>query len=387
MSSNASTNQGQKKGIWTKFMQALVGSQQTSPLGRYQTHPGSVVPEPSFKPDLRPEASRGRRPRTQVVYDALAEAAADFEYNEVRPLRELVPGTTFHLEQIRTQCGPDALALLGDVINLRRAHRNKAVVSKIGNLGFDLSGFADWRIEALEGESNVSDPAAEGEILTVIAGDGPFRAKLHFQFYGTFDEAAPESSPQDPTPETDNTKPKPPVHYMEQVQSNPVEEAPMHVAVPRPSPAGVAAQTMVVTPPRRGQNAATLLDVGVATPKVRTALARLRLTTEDGQEQVVDITTLPFEIGREPTMDSACTVPEAAARVSRVHLRLEKLQGGSFVVNNLGFNRSGTWCNGEKLDARFTLTPVSVHSKGGWHILGERNLSATSVALRLEVFA
>ena len=161
----------------------------------------------------------------------------------------------------------------------------------------------------------------------------------------------------------------------------------MATTSPQPPKTGFAAQTLVSLPAGRGLHAQTLIDSGAVSPKARVALARLRLTTEDGQEQLIDISTLPFEVGREPGLDNACTVPDAAARVSRVHLRLEKMQGGAFVIENLAHTKSGTWCNGEKLDARFTLTPVNVLSKGGWHILGERNLSATSAALRLELMA
>lgn len=349
---------------------------------------------PVSDPQLSHDARRGPRPRAQLVYEALAEAAADFEYNEVRPLRELVSGTRFVLEQIRTLCAPDGLALMGDVISLRRTHRNKAVISKIGNLGFDLSQFCDWRIEAQSTDTALLDAAAEGEVLTVIAGDGPYRVKLNFQFFGRFDEVelpepavapvpepapAPAPIPVTPRHQADTPSPAYEPTDIPHAAHTMAQDLPERLRTQQ-----AAAATLVAEPISRGQRPATLIDDAPAPPKARLPLARLRLAMADGQEQLIDITELPFEIGREPELEAACTVPEAAARVSRVHLRLEKMQAGALLVHNPAHQRSGTWCSGEKLDERFTLTPVPQQSKSGWHILGERNLSANSVAMRIE---
>lgn len=355
--------------------------------GQFQLRQDPDEPGPAVDPAFSHEARRGPRPRTQLIYEALAEAAADFEYNDVRPLRELVPGTRFVLEQIRTVCTPEGLAFMGDVIGLKRAHRNKAVISKIGGLGFDLSQFCDWRIEAQSSDTALLDAAAEGEVLTVIAGDGPYRVKLNFQFFGRFDEVeVPEPALESmPTPRNSGaTQPVPEASPTTSMAHNPPMAAQAMQDAPRPAQYAAAA-TLVAMPVTKGSRAATLLDDSGAHPgAARRPLARLRLTTHDGHEQLVDITQLPFEIGREPEIDAACTVPEAAARVSRVHLRLEKMQAGALLVHNTAHHRSGTWCGGDKLDERFTLTPVPLQSKGGWHILGERNLGANSVAMRIE---
>lgn len=373
--------------LWQKVKAALVGTEPGEFHLRNDPHAASPVADPM----VSHEAKRGPRPRAQLVYESLAEAAADFEYNEVRPLRELVPGTRFVLEQIRTICPPEGLALMGDVIGLKRSHRNKAVVSKIENLGFDLSQFCDWRIEAQSADTALLDAAAEGEVLTVIAGDGPYRVKLNYQFFGRFDEVDLPDPAATPTPSPTH----PPVAAQRQAQAPSADAesayspqaahtvAQESVERPRP-PQAVAAATLVAEPVSRGQRPATLMDEQAPSAKARLPLARLRLTTADGQEQLIDITQLPFEIGREPELDAACTVPETAARVSRVHLRLEKMQAGALLVHNTAHQRSGTWCGSEKLGERFTLTPVPPQSKGGWHILGERNLGAHSVAMRIE---
>lgn len=376
-----------------KFKAAMIG---TEP-GDFHLHNDPHADAVMADPKLSHEAKRGPRPRAQLVYESLAEAAADFEYNEIRPLRELVPGTRFVLEQIRTICPPEGLALMGDVIGLKRAHRNKAVVSKIGHLGFDLSQFCDWRIEAQSGDNALLDAAAEGEVLTVIAGDGPYRVKLNFQFFGRFDEVDLPEPAAAPAPRCTPTRAPITASVTSQPQATAASadaaaagitqraytNADDMVEHPRP-PRAIAAATMVAEPASRGQRPATLIDEDASPAQARKPLARLRLTTADGQEQLIDITQLPFEIGREPELDAACTVPEAAARVSRIHLRLEKMQAGALLVHNPAHQRSGTWCGSEKLGERFTLTPVPLQSKGGWHILGERNLGANSVAMRVE---
>lgn len=364
---------------WFQRMADAVFGAEPSPLGvhRLSASVEPALPEPDTRININ--ATRGPRPRMQVVYDALAEAAASYEYNEVRPLRELVPGTVFRLEQIRTVCSSEGMALLGDVVSLRRAHRNKGVISKIASLGFDLSHFADWRIEM---QDSGSDPALDGDMLTVIAGDGTYRVKLHFQFYGSFDEDANLAQPAT----VRGVAADAPV--VAHANPHAIATATTQRATANPAPA--AAATLVATPVRPPfQGAATLVDPSALRPRAATVLARLRLADHQGQEQVFDITRLPYEIGREPELpgNESCAVPAQAIRVSRVHLRLEKMQGGAIVVNNLAHQRSGTWSNGECLDEHFTLVPVSAQSRHGWHILGERELGAQSVAMRIEAAA
>lgn len=364
-----------------KLATVLFGAQQTELLG---THQQRIAPEissgamPMPEPDLTiGTARRGPRPRMQMVYDALAEAAATFEYNEVKPLRDLVPSTVFQLSQILTTCTPEGMALLSEAKRLNETHRKKLVTSKISHLGFDLSQFAGWRIEEATDATQAFDPTAEGDMITVIAGDGAWRVKLDFQFFGSFEEVnEPLAQPSPTQPAASPIAP--PV---------PQPTIPRTGAIPLPKATTAAAATLVAEPPRPVHAAATLMNEHSAPPPTRPALAHLRLTTMEGSEQLIAITTLPFEIGREPTLPDglqACTVPDAAAKVSRVHLRLEKHQGGAWVVHNLAYQSNGTWRNGEKLDQHFTLTPVPATSKAGWHILGERNLSSHSVAIRVE---
>lgn len=367
---------------WLKKLAAtLFGSQQSDLLG---THHQRAAPDlgndplPMPQPDLTVgSARRGPRPRMQVVYDALAEAAATFEYNEVKPLRDLVPSTVFQLSQVLTTCTPEGMALLSEVKRLSETHRKKLITSKIGHLGFDLSKFAGWRIEEATDATQALDPTAEGDMISVIAGDGAWRVKLDFQFFGSFEEVDEPLAQPGPTQPAAS-----PI-----AQPVPQPTIPRTGATPLPKATAAAAATLVAELPRPVHAAATLMNEHSAPPPTRPALAHLRLTTIEGSEQLIAITTLPFEIGREPTLPDglqACAVPDAAAKVSRVHLRLEKHQGGAWVVHNLAHQSNGTWRNGEKLDQHFTVTPVPATSKAGWHILGERTLSSHSVAIRVE---
>ena len=140
---------------------------------------------------------------------------------------------------------------------------------------------------------------------------------------------------------------------------------------------------MVDEPVHINRQGATMVDEPELPPS-RKVLACLRMRPHQGEEQVIVIHEFPFEIGREPELGAHHTVSESAARVSRTHLRLEKLQGGAVLVDNLAHGRSGTWANGEPMDKHFSITPVPATSKTGWHILGERTPGPYSVAFRLE---
>ena len=140
-----------------------------------------------------------------------------------------------------------------------------------------------------------------------------------------------------------------------------------------------AAATVLARPAQRAEPTMYLDNIAVK------PIARLHMVYASGQTQTHDIEGFPFEIGREPEQpDNTFGIHEGAAKVSRQHLRIDRLQAGVFSLHNLAVGANGTYLAGEKLPARFTLEP-SQPGQAQPLLLGDKTLNAQAVALHLEV--
>jgi pSer/pThr/pTyr-binding forkhead associated (FHA) protein len=470
-----------------------------------------------------------KTPKGAQMANALGDAIAQFQYDEVNPHRSFSPEDVYRVRQLCIIETPDNLHLVAEITRLRRDQRSRMVKAKFKEFdGFDLGEFSDVRIE--QATTNAQDP------VFIVAGDGPQRVKIAFEFHGEFVEAtsivapatagktevnnaaerarastlAPDNvaararattlTPHSPAEQLAPllvlhiTEPglaersvslqRLPVRigrsqdcditldnaYVSRVQLTVSQQASggmqisdhtqtgtlftapgqvatalerdrltrlpdgatltlahslpahavsirvqipatvaAHVAAPRAAPKHDAATlappaaehpalftstpfTPTLAQPRTAQptlvvRATPTLYVDSKKPAATAApvpLARLRLRYFDGQTELIDITELPFDIGREPAGSRSACIADAVAKVSRQHLRIHRQEAGAFLFENHAAATNGTWIAGEKLTERFSLKPVAANSKDGWVLLGERALSANSVALRLE---
>lgn len=114
-------------------------------------------------------------------------------------------------------------------------------------------------------------------------------------------------------------------------------------------------------------------------------VALLHVHYGNGNKQTCEIADFPFVIGREPDpADNAFSVNQMASKVSRQHLRIDRLQAGVFNVQNLALGANGTWFDNEKLQHHFTLAP-SQPGQGPYLLLGDKNLGLQSAAICVEL--
>lgn len=133
-------------------------------------------------------------------------------------------------------------------------------------------------------------------------------------------------------------------------------------------------------------------DVGAVSPAPATLrstqapLACLIIRHGDGRTERRAITRLPLTIGREPDGADGVTLTDVTCRSSRIHLRIERQQGGSFITENLahGAGKGGTWLHGDALGARFAWRADAPGAEPHWHGLGQRAEAAGAVMVRLE---
>jgi FHA domain len=158
----------------------------------------------------------------------------------------------------------------------------------------------------------------------------------------------------------------------------------------------LAMTNLTVRPNIRPQTTETAMS---SVSAVKSTLPVLRERRPDGTEFVHVISQFPFEIGREPTLKGSVKIDDSFDFVSRVHLRIEALHGGSsLAVTNLASNRRGTWSNGQQQDEAFIWEPSrrfgddstrqrpSVSSSGGgWLTLGAPIADDHTVQIRLEL--
>lgn len=147
-------------------------------------------------------------------------------------------------------------------------------------------------------------------------------------------------------------------------------------------PQAPAAQTLMAAP-----SAHTLMvPDNPAASSQACAIAVLHIQSTQGSPQRVTIYSLPFTLGRElPAGETGHAIYEVHSKVSRAHLRIEKLQAGAFVVQNLAHNRAGTFVAGQRQGERFVAEPAKPGAKNGWIHLGEASLTEKSVAIKLEI--
>jgi pSer/pThr/pTyr-binding forkhead associated (FHA) protein len=148
--------------------------------------------------------------------------------------------------------------------------------------------------------------------------------------------------------------------------------------------------TLLVTsaqkPPAPGRAIPTVEGVrsaavpGRAEPTFIVPLAYLDVQYPDERApEEVAVTALPLEIGREPDADGGQAVlisDDAGNTVSRRHLRIERSGAACFLVENRGFEKSGTFCGDDEMPRQFTLDPA----EGKWLTLGNK---AVQIRLRL----
>lgn len=86
-------------------------------------------------------------------------------------------------------------------------------------------------------------------------------------------------------------------------------------------------------------------------------MLRLRVIDSEGERSLRILADA--RVGREPSCDVTLHDPQ----VSRVHLRIRRLNTGTFVVEDAG-SRNGARCNGERLEGQRLLRPGDVVSLG-----------------------
>lgn len=461
---------------------------------------------PCTVPQVEVNTRMGARPRAEIVPTALAEALSDLIYHQVRPMVRFAPATKFQLHQVRLLMTPENMTFVGELAAHPRGIRNDVGVGAMkeatGAESIDFSKFCDFRIET-------GRLAEQDRIVTVIAGNGPDRIDLSFEFYGipvsqTESESIPHvnssaAGQADPNTIltlrfTEDEQPERTVHFaklpvvigrnsnadvvldssyisrphltiltndsgqlqvLDQSQLGsamgdtlnclprgravplpgqgklilapgagrgavhiiyqhtvsardrqmtlvniaatpapplPLEKifTPHHGAVPPPASPIVSETSAKPQASMTLDSSATAAATLVSDPHTKvwrngTALARLRIRKHDGYEVVVEITELPFEIGRESGAEHHYLVDDECSNVSRKHLRIERLQGGGFLTENLSITKNGTWYKTERLGARFCWQPIAQPSSTeGWYILGKQALDDKAIALRLE---
>ncbi len=154
------------------------------------------------------------------------------------------------------------------------------------------------------------------------------------------------------------------------------------IAAPAPAPSPVQsrqAQPTLLTPQQARMGAApTLLHV----PDAPTA--RLRVRYSSGREDVHAVSDLPLVIGREPLGAHCHAIDEAAIKVSRSHIRLERSGTIGFEVHNLAHGANGTFAAGVAQPAQFHIEPTN-QSQQQWFTMGAPTLGAQTVAFCVEV--
>lgn len=430
----------------------------------------------------------GQRPIAEIIPNALTEAISDLIYQHIRPLVMYAPDTKFQVHQIRLLMTPENMSLLGDLAAVSREIRNKVAIGSMkkatGAESIDFSKFYDFRIEC--------QPHKDADrIITVIAGNGPDKVQLIFEFYG--EPVSKEVDAEEDTLLTlivrepgqaarthcfsklpisigrnsnadivldsrvvsrqhltiqagqrgqlivqDHSRAGTSIDRIGQkLESGVATLAPnqgililapdavaeavqieFQLTVPArdreatilsnkgepffnlremgtilPKEQKTAEATSVAPPPKKAEEGQTNLPTVVSNDDTEvhkvwrnnSALARLRIRKSDGSEELIDITDLPFIIGRESQADQGYLVPADYSKVSRLHLSLEKFQGGSFMVENLQHLHNGTWHKAERLGERFSWEPIAKPSSSeGWYILGGKYPNTQSLSVRLE---
>lgn len=102
-------------------------------------------------------------------------------------------------------------------------------------------------------------------------------------------------------------------------------------------------------------------------------LARIAVQYPDGKTFTVPVPSVPFEIGRDPDTEQYLVIEDAANHVSRQHLRIERCDSGCLHVENLAYNRVGTFReNGTPYGQRFMWT-----KDNGWIFLAGKKEQAS----------
>jgi pSer/pThr/pTyr-binding forkhead associated (FHA) protein len=182
-----------------------------------------------------------RSPKGEMLLNALAQAIAEFHYNEVRPYLKYSPHFRYQLHQVCLIRNPDNIGLVADFERLRREQRNLIVKAKFSELdGFDLSEFTDVRV--VDTATNATDP------VFVVAGDGPQRARLGVEFPGEFVELPAPASKSGP--EATDAAPQP--------VNPPVRPSQAPTLMPDPTPPSRVATLAPEAPKASGAPALTL---------------------------------------------------------------------------------------------------------------------------------
>ncbi len=135
---------------------------------------------------IRPKTA----PREQVIV-ALNEAIAQFYTDEVLPYRKYSDSeaTVYQVSRVSIIETLDNLGLVAEFGRLNREQRVRMARAQFKQFEhFDLSAFTEVRIEKAETGDN--DP------VYVLAGEGPTRARIAFEFYGDFVDRVPAAKPE-----------------------------------------------------------------------------------------------------------------------------------------------------------------------------------------------
>ncbi|MDL2328372.1 FHA domain-containing protein [Desulfosarcina sp. OttesenSCG-928-A07] len=116
------------------------------------------------------------------------------------------------------------------------------------------------------------------------------------------------------------------------------------------------------------------METVIATASQPAPLARLGIRYPDGKTATVSVTSLPFEIGRDPETTDCLVVVDNDLHLSRQHLRIDAIRGGSLYIENLAHKKGGTFKeDGNPHSERFSLTP-----QDGWVYLAGRGSKASA---------
>lgn len=320
-----------------------------------------------------PESTLKPTSNLHVVLDAITQACSQFVQSHVRPIADYQPDMGYAIRTIRLAVTPANARLVQDMSRMNPAARDMLVVSCVSKaVGSALISLDDFYGLTLDGD----DAMLEGQVIKVLCCNDESFQPLHFAFDGEY-KVIPFS--REPAAGADDTNVVPAGKVPDIPDTPPSYQLSGPLRQTGQGPARCAVET-VPTYPAHGASETRLSGREAHDA----ALAWLRVRDEEG-EILIPVDGLPFTIGRQPEEDGYA-VDEACQRVSRQHLRLAQMYGGSgFYVDNLATRKNGTYCQGQPQGERFVWNVAGRdHPEQGWLTLGGPNLGGGSLQIRLE---
>lgn len=247
---------------------------------------GEADPAPRSRAAARAEVEGdlmpSKAPKGNLIANALADAIGKFRIEEVIPYRAYTPEEVYQVQQVCIIETAENIALLSDFGRQRRDQRARMVKAVFKDFPeFDLSQLAEVRI--VQAASNEQDP------VCIVAGHGPQRARIAFEFLGEFVNPAEQAAEA--------------THYGEPTKAAKLVQRPSQVGTVLPQPAIKPSGVATVLPPASDKAAKPVTLV-------------LHISEPGKPERSVSHCNFPVRIGRSEESD----VVVEHAPVSRTHI-------------------------------------------------------------------